>query len=208
MSLRSRFALVLLGALAFGVVAALVEGKSGGEGSLAELRNSLGNLSTPYLLIAFIAGTLCARLRTGALAGLAAISSALLGYYVVSALVVGELGVFSSNRGYLQGGVFAGLAFGALGAWWGQRRRLSASIVAGLLLMAEPLVLLALGAVGPDQVGGPTVLLLVPGWGLTLDRGTIPLAVYAAEFLVGVGVVLLAVWAARRGPRPAAPQPD
>jgi Family of unknown function (DUF6518) len=148
LSTRARIALVLLVAFAFGVVAAVVDGKSGGDGVLAELRNSLGKLSTPYLVLAFVAGTTYARLGAGALAGLTATASALLGYYLVSAAVVGELAVFSSNRGYLQGGVVTGLAFGALGAWWGQRRELSATIVAGVLLMAEPLVLLALGAVG------------------------------------------------------------
>jgi Family of unknown function (DUF6518) len=194
LSPRARIAVVALAAFAFGVVAALVEGKSGGQGGLWELRNSLGNLSTPYLVIAFVAGTMCARLSTGALAGLGATSAALLGYYLVSAAVVGELAVFSSNRGYLQGGVITGLAFGALGAWWAQRRELSASIVAGVLLMAEPLVLLALGAFGPEQLGGdggPTLLRVLTGWGLTLDRGAVPIAVYAFEFLVGLAVVVV-----------------
>jgi Family of unknown function (DUF6518) len=206
LSARARIAIVLGVAFAFGVVAALVEGKSGGDGALWELRNSLGNLSTPYLVIAFIAGTTYARIGAGALAGLAATLSALLGYYLVSAAVVGELAVFSSNRGYFQGGVLAGVAFGALGAWWGQRRELSASIVAGVLLMAEPLVLLALGAVGPDAEGGPVLLRIVSGWGLTLERGTIPLAVHAVEFLVGLAVVV-AVLATRHSRAPA-PQPE
>ena len=215
----ARIVLVTLGALIFGTAAALLEGKSGGHGAVAEVRNSVGNLSTPYLLIAFVAGTMCARMRTGALTGLAATMSALLGYYLVSALVqAGDSGfaeelrsILSANRGYIQGGVGMGLAFGALGAWWERRRRLSASIVAGALLMAEPLALLMLGVLGPDELAGegvPTVLRLVPGWGLTLDRGAIPLAVYAMEFLAGLGLVILAAWGAYGGTRAAAPQPD
>ena len=132
----------------------------------------LGNLSTPWLLVGFVAGTRCLRLRSGALLGLLATTVALVAYYLLSSLVwdlgdhgfVGDLRlVLSANRGYLEAGIVTGPVFGALGAWWGQSRRLRASIIAGILLMAEPIVLLLLGAVGPDHVlpsesGAPTVV--------------------------------------------------
>jgi hypothetical protein len=203
-SIRVRVSGLLVAAFAFGLVAALVEGKSGGQGTVVELRNALGNLSTPWLLVAFLAGTTCSRLRSGALLGLAATAAALIGYYALSAVVVDVAGSFaddlrhvlSANRGYLQGGLLSGPLFGVLGAWWQERRRLGASIVAGTLLMAEPLALLLIGAVGPDQLSGdgvPTVVRIVPGWGLTLDQGVTSLAVYVAEFAIGLGLVLLAL---------------
>jgi hypothetical protein len=67
--------------------------------------------------------------------------------------------------------------------------------------MAEPLVLLLLGASGPGGVlpaGPPMVVRLVPGWGLSNDASTVSIAVYAAEFALGLAVVL---FAARRAPR-------
>lgn len=79
-------------------------------------------------------------------------------------------------------------------------RTLPASILVGVLLMGEPLVLLLLGAFGPGGVlpaGMPRVVRLVPGWGLS-GANAVSMAVYAAEFALGLGLVLLA---ARRAPR-------
>jgi hypothetical protein len=80
-------------------------------------------------------------------------------------------------------------------------------MAAGALLMAEPVALSLLGALGPEDVlpsstGMPTALRLVPGWGLSPERGAI--AIYAAEFVVGLG--LLASAALRARYRTARPQ--
>jgi hypothetical protein len=206
---------VLLAALCFGMLAALIKGP-GGADDVSAIRSSLGNLSTPWLLVAFVAGTRCSRLRSGALVGLLATMVALIGFYLVSSIIqdlghhgfLGDLRLeLSANRGYLQSGLVAGPLFGALGAWWRQRGTLGASVVAGVLLMAEPLVLLLLGAVAPGGAlspGGwlPTLVRLVPGWGLSRDSDTISIAVYAGEFLVGLGLVLAAALSRRTSLRP------
>jgi hypothetical protein len=204
---------VLAAAFLFGLVAAWAKGQ-GGADRLAELRSDLGNLSTPWLLVAFLAGTTCARLRAGALLGLLATAAALASFYLWNSIVqdlgansfYGDLRLeLSANRGYLEGGLLTGPLFGALGAWWRHTRTLRASVVAGVLLMAEPLVLLVLGTVVPGYAapeGLPQVLRLVPGWGLGSETRTISLAVYTAEFIVGLCVVLLASLRPRQSLRP------
>jgi hypothetical protein len=212
LSSRARIGLVVVAGLAFGVVAAVIKGGGGGEG-IPELRSALGNLSAPWLLIGFLAGTAASSLRLGALYGVAATAAALIGFYLVNTLVqdldqsyTRDLRVvLSANRGYLEGGIVTGPLFGAIGAWWQQRRKPRASIVAGVLLMAEPVVLVLLGAFGPDDVfsadsGLPMVIRLLPGWGLSADAGTIRLAVYAGEFIVGLGLVFLAAARSARSP--------
>jgi hypothetical protein len=197
---------VLVGAFAFGVLAAWAKGP-GGVDAVSEVRSSLGNLSTPWLLVAFVAGAGFPRLRTGALVGLLATMAALTGFYLLSSLVqdlgnhgfLGDLRLeLSANRGYLQGGLLTGPLFGALGAWWRQRQTLPASVLAGALLMAEPIVLLLLDALGPGGVlpsrgGMPTLVRIVPGWGLSADSSTVSIAVYASEFVLGLAVVLVAL---------------
>jgi uncharacterized protein DUF6518 len=205
MSAALRLARVLVVAFAFGLLAAWAKGP-GGVHALAEIRSALGNLSTPWLLVAFAAGAMRSRLGAAALVGLLATTVALTGFYLLGSLVqdLGGHGFaadlrleLAANRGYLEGGLITGPLFGALGAWWRQRRTLHASALAGVLLMAEPLILLLLGMFGPGHVLGaaqglPMVVRLVPGWGLSPDSSRIAMAVYAGEFVVGLGVLLLA----------------
>jgi Family of unknown function (DUF6518) len=155
-------AIVLLTALVFGIVAAWAK-EPGAVSAVSEVRNFFGNLSTPWLLVAFVAGSGFSRLRTAALAGLLATTVALVGFYLLSSIVqdLGGHGFVAdlrlelfANRGYIEGGLFTGPLFGALGSWWRRTRTQPASIFAG--------------------------------------------AVYAAEFALGLGLVLLA---ARRAPR-------
>jgi hypothetical protein len=58
--------------------------------------------------------------------------------------------------------------------------------------MAEPLVLLALaafpGGASTDN-GLPMLTRLIPGWGLSLSSGATALAVYGAEFALGLALV-------------------
>jgi len=49
-----------------------------------------------------------------------------------------------------------------------------------------------------SEVRMPMVVRLVPGWGLSNDASAVSMAVYTAEFILGLGLVLLA---ARRAPR-------
>src|SRR5436309_1326663 len=121
-----RIATVILGALAFGAFAAWAKGPgTDGVQTMSQLRADLGNLSTPWLLVACLAGAQCARPRAGALLGLMATVVALTSFYIVTTLFV-DLGgsgfldnlrlELSANRAYFQGGLVTGPIFGALGA--------------------------------------------------------------------------------------------
>jgi hypothetical protein len=200
MGSRRRLAAALAGALAFGLFAAWAKGPAGDAiGTLSQLRSVLGNVSTPWLLVAFLAGAQARRLRSGALLGLAATCVALGAFYALTTLLIRidlrtEL---VANRAYFEGGLVTGLVFGALGAWWARRRTLSATVVAGALMMAEPVTLALIGATGlsviPASSGLPLVVRVVPGWGLTSGWPALQLAVYAAEFATGAALVALAL---------------
>jgi Family of unknown function (DUF6518) len=204
-----RFSGVLLVAFAFGVCAAWAKGQNtDGVHQVSQVRSALGNLSTPWLLVPFFAGMQSPRLRRGAVLGLAATLCALAGFYLFSTLVenlgghgfVGDLRLeLSGNRAYFEGGVITGLIFGALGAWqrlWRRRPAARASLLAGGLLIAEPLVMLALGAARPHVLsassGLPLFARIIPGWGLTASSSGAAWAVYTVELILGVAVLSVA----------------
>jgi hypothetical protein len=182
-------------ALAFGVLAALIKGHGYG------VRDTVGNLSTPWLLVAFAAGLQTRSARRGAVLGLAATVTALLGFYLAVAVTTDDqlptLGehlahVLRENRRWLFSGLVSGPVVGAFGAWVRQRARdvaTAVAVVTGLLLVAEPFVIVAAR--------------LVPGWRQvvhwTLDPGP-----YLAEAVLGV-LILVITW--RRGRCPDTPVP-
>jgi hypothetical protein len=193
-------------AFAFGLVAAWAKGQNtDGMAQVSQVRSALGNLSTPWLLVAFFAGVQCPTPRRGAIVGLAATLFALAGFYLLSTLVenlgghgfIGDLRLeLSGNRAYFEGGVITGPIFGALGAWqqqWRRRPTARASLLAGGLLIAEPLVMLALGPVRHHvlsaSTGLPLIARIIPAWGLTANSGAATWAVYGAELALGVAVV-------------------
>jgi len=192
------------------VCAAWAKGQNtDGVQQVSQLRSVLGNLSTPWLLVAFFAGMQSSRPRRGAVVGLAATLCALAGLYLLSTLVeklgghgfLGDLRLeLSGNRAYFEGGLITGPVFGALGAWWRRRPTAGTSLLAGGLLIAEPLVMLALGAAGPRVhsagTGLPLIARIIPGWGLTASSSGAAWAVYAAE--LGLGVAVVAVGLASR----------
>jgi hypothetical protein len=203
---RGTLGRIVAAAFAFGMLAALAKGQSSdGIATMSQLRSVLGNLSTPWLLVPFIAGIRCVRRSPAAIVGLLATLAALAGFYVLTTLVVdlghhgllGDLRLeLSANRGYFEGGLVAGPLFGGLGCWWRQTRTLPISIAAGVLLMAEPLVLLLGDAVGPHHVLAaesrlPLIARMVWGWGLGGGSGAIALFVYGIEFALGLVVVLV-----------------
>ena len=208
-----RLVAVLLGAFAFGCWPRGRRARTPTESTQTRTaaRSALGNLSTPWLLVAFFAGMQWTRLRDGAVVGLAATLFALAGFYLLSTFVenlgghgfLGDLRLeLSGNRAYFEGGVITGPIFGALGAWQQQRRRrprARTSLLVGALLIAEPLVVLALGPIRHHvlsaSTGLPLIARIIPGWGLTADSGTAAWAVYAAELAVGVAVV---AWSLRK----------
>jgi hypothetical protein len=204
-SFAVRVGAVILAAFAFGVLAAWAKGQNtGGVAEVSQARNALGNLSTPWLLVAFFAGVQSPRLGRGAVLGLAATLVALAGFYLLSTLVenlgghgfIGDLRLeLTGNRAYFEGGVITGPIFGALGAWWRRRPTARTSLLAGGLLIAEPLVMLALGPIHhrvlSSGTGLPLIARIIPGWGLTSDSGAAAWAVYAVELALGVAVVAI-----------------
>jgi hypothetical protein len=206
-STRLRYLLVLVGAFAFGLFAAWAKGQNTDVlGIVSQVRSDLGNLSTPWLLVPFAAGVLVPRRWGSSIAGLAATAAALVGFYLFTTLVIdlgghGFIADFRkellANRYYLEGGIVTGPLFGFVGGWWKRSVSITPLILVGALLMAEPLVLLgmdALGAIGlttASQLPGP--LRLLPGWQLSLNADALTLAVYGTEFIVGVVLLALAI---------------
>lgn len=174
-----RVAVTLAGALAFGVLAALVKGDQGG------VRDTIGNLSTPWLLAGFVPGLFARSLPRGAVLGLAATLTALLGFYLVVSFPLDDLSeVLRLNRRWVFSGLLSGPVMGAAGAW--VRRRgfplaRAAVVVTGLLLVLEPLVIVAAR--------------VVPGW-RTVIHWTLEPIPYVVE--AAAGVVVLAAAARRR----------
>jgi hypothetical protein len=208
-----RLALVFLAALAFGAFAAWAKGPAtDGIHAISQMRGALGNLSTPWLLVAFAAGAQARRVWSAALIGLFATMIALIAFYLITMLYIDLAGhgyledlrlELAANRGYFEGGLVTGLVFGALGGWWQRTRSPRASILVGGLMMAEPLVLVVMGAVHSGGVlssntGLPLVIRMMTGWGLSPDSGGISIAVYCAEFAGGLGLTLLGVQRSRR----------
>jgi len=178
---------MVLGAVGFGLFAAWAKGPgTNGVSGVSQLRADIGNLSTPWLLVAFIPGTWTTRSRDGAIVGLVATMSALVGFYVLTSLLVdaGGHGIGDTlrrelwaNRLYFASGALSGPLFGALGAWWRTTRSLRATVLAGGLLMGEPIVMGALGLLFPSTIVG-------------LDG--VSITVYVSELALGVILVLVA----------------
>ena len=180
MSLRRRVIVVLLAALVFGAVAALLKGQGSGVNQV------LGNMSAPWLMVAFLAGTRSRSLRVGGALGLAATLMALSGFYLAFALsadlgdhgLAGDLYLTLSgyNSRYFLAGLVSGPALGAIGAWWNVRRSAPASVGIGLLLLCEPLAIALISNVG-------LLARLAGGWAESDPRP------YVGEFVLGLAVL-------------------
>jgi len=129
-------------AVVFGVLVAVLKGGDAG------LRDSLGNVSAPWLLLPYFAGTGSRGLLRGAALGLSACLAALLGFYVAESVVL-DLGphpwltdlalTLSAGRIYFTAALISGPVMGAIGGAF-ERRTLVSAVVVGLTLMGEPLV--------------------------------------------------------------------
>jgi hypothetical protein len=79
----ARVFLIFLAAMAFGVAMSVLKGNDVG------IRDDIGNLSAPWLLLPFFAGAaMRGRGLAGAAVGLAATSAALMAFYVANAFVL------------------------------------------------------------------------------------------------------------------------
>lgn len=179
--------LVISAAAAFGLVAGLIHGNTGG------LRAAIGNVSTPWLLVALIPAWRAGSVVWGALIGTATTLTALVGFYVgLTISMYGHLGdvhgvvrsfafVLAANRIWFAAGLVSGPVCGALGAKLGAQRgwhRLLA--ISGVLMIAE------IAVVGLVQ--GVELPVVHASWGVSDWRG------YQVEAALG----LLAVAASLR----------
>jgi Family of unknown function (DUF6518) len=177
--LHWRVALALTAAFLFGAVVGVLKGQGAG------LADALGNLSTPWLLVPLFAGSLL-NARQGAILGTIATMLALSGFYFAVAAtsdyglsgVRAGLGLaFHANARYFLAGLVSGPLFGMLGGWWRRRNSVRASLLVGLLLVGEPLVIAVAGSIRV----------------LSRYSGSSQPALRVGELLVGVAVIAWAL---------------
>lgn len=169
----------------------IVKGNSGDA-----LRDALGNMSTPWLVIPLVAGFLGASVLRGAALGLLATTVALTGFYVGATLAFGNhlgdaTGSFAHNVRFIADankvwfilGAVSGPILGAIGGYL--RRPLHVAGAAGAMLVLEPIVVRAVQG---------RHLPLIGAWSVD--------SVAAQSIEVGLGLVVLAVAMRPRSERP------
>ena len=137
-------------ALAFGATIAAIKGQDVG------VRDALGNMSAPWVLIPFVAGARVRSLWRGALLGVAVTLLAPIGFYVAEAAILNlgphpwwvDVQLTVKWNIYDSWGIVSGLLYGALGALWSVRRSAVAGAAVGLAFIAEPVIALLLSRGG------------------------------------------------------------
>ena len=172
--------LLLVSGFAFGLVMAAVKGQDAG------VRDAVGNMSAPWVLVPFLAGTRSSRILHSALAGVATTLAAFFGFYLAEAAIL-DLGplpwytelrlTLGSGHVYEVWGIASGLIYGALGGLWRGRSLLAAPIALGLAFICEPLAVLTVERAGLWGGGG----LLDYRW-LWISEVTIGLAITCFVF--------------------------
>jgi Family of unknown function (DUF6518) len=150
---------VMIGAVAFGVIAAILKGNDAG------VRDSIGNISAPWLLLPFFAGRTQRGVLRGAAIGADACLLACVGFYAAESIVL-DLGPHSwltdlqlavrAGRQYFLAAIICGPLFGVLGAAQPRWRRVLTAGVVGLTLIGEPpavFLWLARTGVAPSDTG-------------------------------------------------------
>lgn len=176
----------LLFAAAFGVAAGLFKGNDAG------LRGGIGNLSSPWLLVALFPALHCPSVMRGALLGFTSTLVALAGFYAtLTAVLAGQLGgggylnelsvEVGANRIYFLGGIVTGPVLGAIGAWIGRHRPDWLWLVVGALVAGEILVVALVH--GRQFFPAPYYF----SWGVA------DWTPYIGESIVGIAIVLAAL---------------
>jgi hypothetical protein len=176
----SKLTKLLLVAVAFGVIVAVIKGQDSGA------RDALGNTSAVWVVVPFLAGTRYMRIWQSTLVGLATTLAAFFAFYLAEAAIL-DLGTHSwatrlsltlgSGHFYEAWGLISGSVYGALGGIWKSRSVVAAPIAVGLAFVCEPLIVLLLARAG--VWGGSGGLLDYP-------------SIWASEVLVGlVGIALV-----------------
>jgi len=185
-----RMAALTVAALAFGVAVAVLKG--GGAG----VRDSIGNMSAPWLLLPYFAGTLSRGWKRGALTGAVTCLAAVTGFYVAESVVL-DLGdhpwltdlalTLGAGRYYFAAALVCGPLFGAIGGARTRWRHVVTAAVVGLALIGEPLVLFAwLGGQGMAPSDSGMIIRYAPLWigemvlGLLLSVGILTGALQGA----------------------------
>jgi hypothetical protein len=139
-----RIGAVFVVAFAFGLTLSVEKGNGGG------VRDAVGNISAPWLLLPFVVGVVLGRGRTavGAVVGLLATFVALAGFYLANSFVL-DLGphtrlddvrlAVEGGKQYFVLALLSGPTFGALGAWWQRHRSTTLAVLVASLLVFEPL---------------------------------------------------------------------
>ncbi|MFB7555860.1 hypothetical protein [Streptomyces brevispora] len=180
---------ILSAAFAFGVAAALLKGTED------SVRQVYGNLSAPWLLLAFLPARQARGVVRGVAVGMAATLLGLAGFYLATGVIsgLGDHGVlgdlrleFTNNLRWFEMGLISGPAMGALGAWSVGRRYVLSLVVAGLMFMLEPLAVLAITSL-------PAINRALINWG---DQ---PLVPYLLEAILGVTLCVVGLLSGRDG---------
>jgi hypothetical protein len=149
-STARRLVVIVVAAAAFGVAMSVLKGNDSG------IRDDIGNLSAPWMLLAFFAGAaMRGRGLAGVAAGLAATFAALAAFNVANAFVL-DLGPHALANDvrlafttyWFPRGLLSGPVFGALGATWRWHGYPTLGMAVILLLDAEPLFWAAAHHVG------------------------------------------------------------
>ena len=184
MTSTRRLAAALACAFLFGLLVAWVKGNDAG------LRDAIGNMSAPWLLLPFLAGAFAGvrSLPRAALAGLAATLAALAGFYLAESVVL-DLGphpwltdLALTMRGgviWSERAILSGPVFGALGFWWQRTHSLLAAGVVAAFFVLEPFAWWLYGSV---YLGGQAAY-PVPGYPV-LWLGEIAIGVLGFVFAV------------------------
>jgi hypothetical protein len=181
-----RTLLLVMVAVAFGALESLVKGNGPG------VRDGIGNLSAPWVILPLLAGAAGSRGRIplGAVLGLLTTIAALAGFYLANAFVL-DLGPHSTVHDialtlgagnlWFKAGAISGPAMGAAGAWASRRGRSAvAAAVAGIVVFEPAVVYLAYRAGNGRFAAGNG------DWN----------AVYAGEATLGV-IAAAALWRTR-----------
>jgi hypothetical protein len=164
-----------LAAVASGAAIAVIKGQDVG------FRDALGNMSAPWVLVPFIAGTRARGLWRGSLLGLAVTLFALLGFYAAEAAVLDlgphpwwvDLQLTLKWNVYDSWGIVSGLLYGSLGALWSARRSLVAGMAVGVAFVGEPMIAFLLAHVG---IWDAELLHYTWLWGAELIAGAVAVA--------------------------------
>jgi hypothetical protein len=141
---------LVVGAVAFGVVVAVIKGQDAG------VRDALGNLSAPWVLVPFVAGVAVRSLWRGATVGVLVTLVSLLGFYAAEAAILDlgphpwyvDLQLTMVWNVYWTWGIVSGLLYGVLGALWSSRRSVAAAVAVGVAFVAEPVIALLVQRTG------------------------------------------------------------